>query len=624
MRDHSTRAVAAVTLKGVWMVLAVVVLGAVFGLGLAQPALAHTELVYRTLEPGSTAGQQKLLLRFSEPIDGRFLAVSILNLQGAVVQSSGVSIDQQRRTDGYVVLDQLAPGIYTVAWWTRALDGDPSNGSFVLGLGTNVAPVALLPPVGARDPAIQPAMFWGDTVWDTILHWFAYLASALLLGSLSFSLFIWRPVWRRISASVPSTDESRHAELDRLDFRVSRACRLIALAGAGFFVMSSVMLLVLQVEFVRYSLLQPITGASPTPLAPSALSHQAASKALAEILSGHQGHVWLARLGAGVFALLLAVFLLTSRKRRENWRWLLTFVGAVGAVLTISLSAHAAVIPQSSWSAFLDWSHLVVMGVWIGGLIPLLLVTRRIRKSDEGRGVYEQLSPSVAARFSTLALGAFVYMAVTGMVQAYLNVGSFGLLARTTYGQVLIAKLALFASLFIFGAVHRRLTLRRLNTRPQGRITALERILPFEFAVGASLLVAVALMASLATSRQAWPAHQELGYYSAATTAGVTATFRAVPGKAGENEIALDIADRRSGPATLGTRATVTVNGVVVELTAVQPMVVGSTQRFASPVLATLPEVNGLCSFTYERASYAAVEGRVKVVLPAVIKGAEY
>ena len=68
-------------------------------------------------------------------------------------------------------------------------------------------------------------------------------------------------------------------------------------------------------------------------------------------------------------------------------------------------------------------------------------------------------------------------------------------------------------------------------------------------------LVAVALMASLGTSKAVWPAHQRLGYYAATTSSGVTVTFRAVPGMAGENAVALDITDRRLGPATVGTRA---------------------------------------------------------------------
>ena len=179
---------------------------------------AHTELVFWTVQSG-TGGHQQLLLRYSEPIDGRFLTVAVLDRQGNGLQTSGVTIDQRRLTDGYLSLGKISPGIYTVAWWTRAQDGDPSNGSFVLGLGTSVSPVALLPPVGARDPAIQPAMFWQDTVFDTILHWFSYLAVALLVGGLGFAFLVWRPAFRKVAGSVPAGDDSRLRELEDSRFR---------------------------------------------------------------------------------------------------------------------------------------------------------------------------------------------------------------------------------------------------------------------------------------------------------------------------------------------------------------------------------------------------------------------
>jgi copper transport protein len=631
-------------------------------LALARPAFAHTELVFWGIEPDPATGGQQLRLRYSEPIDGRFLTVSLLDMEGNVIQSGGVTVDPGRRTDGLVSLEGVTPGLYTVAWWTRALDGDPSNGSFILGYQTQVTPAALLPPVGARDPALQPAMFWEDTVWDTLLHWWAYLATALLLGSLGFALLTWRPGWNRFVRTGGATVQ---AEADHLDYDASRSYRLIALSGAGLFLTTSLILLVLQVGFVRYSLLQPVTSSTPTPLGPSTLAHETPIHALGQILSGHNGHVWIARMVTGVAALLLAI-LPSPRRRQQNWRWLLAFVAGTGAAFTISLSAHAAVIPQSGWARFLDWAHLVVMSTWIGGLLPLLLTVRRIRRLDGGRHLYFDLAAGVAGRFSTFALGAFIFMAVTGVAEAYLHVGEPGLLAPTIYGRALIAKLALFALLFGFGAVHRRWSLRALKaethpaaareaaaggaesaaTRESAAVDAepaaaaadgglrpaafgadptkrtfIEKVLPFEFATGLCLLVAVALMASLGTSKAVWPAHQKLGYYAASTTSDVTATFRAVPGKAGENAVALDITDRRLGPPTVGSGATITVAGTPVDLQPVGTLAAGTTQRFAAASVAELPETQAMCAYTYERPSYPVVQGKIYVVIPAAATG---
>ena len=64
-----------------------------------------------------------------------------------------------------------------------------------------------------------------------------------------------------------------------------------------------------------------------------------------------------------------------------------------------------------------------------------------------------------------------------------------------------------------------------------------------------------------------------------------------------------------------------TIGGTRLQLTPSQPLTPGTTQRFASSALVPLEETNGLCPFTCERASYPTVQGQVKVMLPAVLKG---
>ncbi len=139
------------------LVLALAACAALSLLGPILRAYAHTELAQRVFVGGRADKPNSLLLRFSEPIDGQFLTVEIDAPAG--LSKAVVSIDPAHRTDGLVDVSALPAGIYSVAWWTRALDGDPSNGSFIMGIGAAVDPVALLPPVGARDPATQPAMF---------------------------------------------------------------------------------------------------------------------------------------------------------------------------------------------------------------------------------------------------------------------------------------------------------------------------------------------------------------------------------------------------------------------------------------------------------------------------------
>ncbi len=601
-----------------WVFLLVlVVLALATGFGAVAPAFAHTELVHWEFTGGTPDRPQDLLLRFSEPIDAQFLTVRVFDPKAGSESATVVSIDPQRKNDGLVDISHLAPGTYSVAWWTRALDGDPSNGSFLIGVGTSVDPVALLPPVGARDPATQPAMFYGETIWDTILHWLTYLGAALTIGSLGFALLVWRPARRKAEQQGYSGGSTRETDIHLL-----RMLRNVAIAGTLLFLFANLMLFVLQVEFIRYSLLQPVTSVSPTPLAPSALSHEPPYKTVGDIFSGYNGRVWIARMALTLIALVL-LFRLSGSAKRPTWRWASALVVALAMLATVSLTAHAAVVPQSPYAVVLDWSHMTAMSLWLGGLLPLILflrVERRQPQEETGDGPVENgLSRSVVRRFSTMALILVIYLAGTGLFAAYLHVRDPSLLIPTTYGRALVAKLILFAALFAFGALHRRVSIPRFERGARVRRSALERILPAELAVGSGLLLAVALMASLGTSAAVWPAHEALGLTAKASAGELTVTLRAVPGRAGENALALDLADRRAGQATAIQQVTVQIDGDILTLAPAGDQVVGAIQRFMSADLVNLAEGEKTVVYEVSRPSYPDISAEMVVDVPAAL-----
>jgi copper transport protein len=569
-------------------------------LGPISGAYAHTELVLRELVGGTADKPQSLLLRFSEPIDAGFLTVEIRGPSGEA--QAAVTIDPQSRTDGLVDVSALPHGVYSVAWWTRAVDGDPSNGSFILGIGTAVDPAALLPPVDARDPATQPAMFYGDTAWDAIIHWLIYLGAGLLIGSIGFSLIVWR--------SAGGGASGAGAAGDLLDARMARILRSIALTGGALFLFANLMLFVMQLEFIRYAILQPVPAVAPSPLSPSPLSHAAPYQTAADIFRGYNGAVWISRIVLALASLVLA-FRLTAPASKQPWRWRAAFVVGLAMLATMSLTAHAAVVPQSRLAVALDWTHLTAMSLWLGGLLPLLLALRSM--PDRAVGI------KVVRRFSTLALVAVAWLAATGLFAAYLHVGDPRLLVPTTYGRTLIAKLVLFAALVALGAVHRRMSIPRLDKAVGGRKSMLERILPFEMAVGVALVGAVALMMSLGTSAAVWPAHEALGLVIKSSAGRVEVTLRAVTGKAGENAVALDVADRRPGAPTVAQSVTLEIGGESFTLEPAGPLVAGTVQRFVSKGTVQLPEGKGAATYSITRPSYPDIGGAIPLDVPPAL-----
>lgn len=104
--------------------------------------------------------------------------------------------------------------------------------------------------------------------------------------------------------------------------------------------------------------------------------------------------------------------------------------------------------------------HLIFAAIWLGGLVTIVLLQRSL---DRGRIV------EIVARYSTIAIVCFVVVAVSGYVSAALRIGTFDQLL-TSYGVLVLAKVAALLALGLFGLVQRRFLITRMAaTAPGGR-----------------------------------------------------------------------------------------------------------------------------------------------------------
>ncbi|MFC9910526.1 copper resistance CopC/CopD family protein [Streptomyces sp. NPDC127197] len=160
-------------------------------------------------------------------------------------------------------------------------------------------------------------------------------------------------------------------------------------------------------------------------------------------LTSRPGLALLARL-----ALLAGAFLLV----RRSWRRPHAVLGvplALGLALTWAAAEHASAgiqVPVAITSSVL---HLLAMAVWLGGLTALLTVLYRAP---------QDLTAPAVTRFSRLAFGCVAVLTVTGVYQSWRGLGSFNALTGTTYGRLLLAKLAAVTLLLAAAAVSRRWT----------------------------------------------------------------------------------------------------------------------------------------------------------------------
>ncbi len=133
-------------------------------------------------------------------------------------------------------------------------------------------------------------------------------------------------------------------------------------------------------------------------------------------------------------------------------------VVAAGLAASWAMSEHASQGLQPGVAMPVDVVHLLAVAVWLGGLTALLVALYRApAASPVGR--------DAVRRFSRLAFGSVVTLAVTGVYQSWRQLGSWSAFTDTRYGQLLLAKIALVAVMVAVAFVSRRWTQRLADVR---------------------------------------------------------------------------------------------------------------------------------------------------------------
>jgi len=110
---------------------------------------------------------------------------------------------------------------------------------------------------------------------------------------------------------------------------------------------------------------------------------------------------------------------------------------AVGA---LAASGHGAAIHPAWWGITVDAVHLVAAGAWAGGILTLATLRP---PGGWGSGAAREL----LIRFSPPALVAFTVTVGFGAIQAIQELGTVRALVDSFYGQVLLVKMGLVASM---------------------------------------------------------------------------------------------------------------------------------------------------------------------------------
>jgi len=199
------------------------------------------------------------------------------------------------------------------------------------------------------------------------------------------------------------------------------------------------------------------------------------------------GHVWLVR---GALLVALAAVLGLARGRAGAPGPAAALAAALLASLAWAGHANAQTGIDGAIHHVADAMHLLAAGAWLGGLAAFAATLR----PGPGDGVPPHAIRAVQ-RYASLAAACVAVIVASGVVNAYYTLGAPARLLDTTYGSLLLSKLALFAAALAVAAVNRwRLTpalLRGPASASPARIAAqqLRRAAWIEQAIGLAIVL---------------------------------------------------------------------------------------------------------------------------------------
>jgi copper resistance protein D len=200
------------------------------------------------------------------------------------------------------------------------------------------------------------------------------------------------------------------------------------------------------------------------------------------------GRVWCWHLG---FAAVLAGLCSMPPK---PWQVAASTLAALALLTSLGLTGHAAMDMGGGGHEINQMVHLTAAGLWLGGLLPLGLLLRRVNRPDGA--AYVPLARAALPHFSLVGYAAVALLVLTGTVNSIMLVGSFHAMVATPYGRLLLLKIALFSAMVGLALVNRFRLLPRLRRgeTPLVPLRALYRSVIAEQAIGLAVLAVVSVL----------------------------------------------------------------------------------------------------------------------------------
>jgi copper transport protein len=494
----------------------------------AGGASAHSYFVESDPADGAILARPpaRMVLVFSSAVTADFTSAELVEAHGTRYVATSVVTDSAVPNVVTVGLPQVPTGSYRLTFVTRdRVDLHQTAGSVVFGVG--MAP-------GAASSAPQPAP---ARPAEFVLRWLGLAGLTVVLGALLVALLV--------APRLPDRGQQR---------RVQAALFGLALGGSAVQLVSGTALLAVQ----GAALGPELTRTVPRLVTDSEYgSRWLVSTMLSIALTLFIAILWRRATCGGVaglaqeFRRLGPLALLSSQAR--------TVILAMALTAAAAVSGHAAgAAGLTAGEVVLRTTHLLSVGVWAGGVIALtvaLLVVRAGERSGEG-------VRTLVLGFGPYAAVGFALLGVTGLLLSGTQIASLTALLSTSYGLVLVAKVAATALVATVALRHALFTWRNLGKRsPAGRPPrALLQTMALEGGGALAVILLAAVLGSSAPargpqfdSRPPTPQATQVTRQSGELVTAVSVK----PNRRGPNLLSVQVVDSRRPPLAAITGVTV-------------------------------------------------------------------
>ena len=435
-------------------VLLVLVVAMMTLLATAGAASAHAVVVATQPTDGERlpTAPTSVTIQFNEPVKADLGGLKVVDANGKRVdtgadQTSGDALTTALQAD-------LPDGTYVASYRVVSADSHPVKGAVVFAVGdASTAAVDLNALIDRQG---------SDTSWNVTgdVSRFLTYAGALTAAGLAFFLVF--------------------VHDDGPDGRpIARLVRLAAVVGAVGLLGATATQAALA------------TGRGWPAVFDTAVIHQVLAESLA----------W----STIVLLIGLVMVVLSLETGRRGARQGLAFYGGMATTLSFVFAGHATNAPDRWVAVFSDAVHVTAAAVWLGGLVGLTAVLVLRTRDARGHGTDTPTGPlataasdpdtttpagdgtgsrpepvtvgttrlvtehpierasvdrlrgtaGVVSRFSTVALVSVVALGLAGTALAWVELGSLGALFDTTYGQLVLSKLAVVIVIIALAAYNR-------------------------------------------------------------------------------------------------------------------------------------------------------------------------